>query len=294
MPTAVLGGAFLLAFLPSTHRAPAGETTPATVRIGLLSTLFRDAPEPVIQVMARPFKSLMEDQAGFVGQVVVDNDAGHMALDLKDDKLQLGVFNGFEFAWARVKNPALKPLIICVNQQPFARSVLVVRKDSKAANFADLQGKILSLPRLGREYSRMYVERRCSRPGLPMEKWFDKVASPITANDAMDDVAQDIAQVTVVDDIEFTAFQKAYPKTAAQLRVLAESEAFPCAVIAYHPGGMKEDTLTRLYNGLVAAKTNPRGRKLLDLCRITGFEAVPANYEQNLADILKAYPPSVK
>ncbi len=292
----VLGGVLLLALVADSQPAPAAEgtTSSATVQIGLVNTLFPDAPEPLIQVMARPFKTLMEDQAGFVSQVVVGGDPADLAIRLKEDKVQLGVFHGFEFAWARLKNPELKALTICVNQQSFVRAVLVVREDNKAADVAALQGKTLALPKLAHENSRIYVNRRCSGPGLPMDQWFAKVVKPATAQDALDDLAGDFAQVAVVEDVELAAFRKEYPKTAARLRVLAESETFPCAVIAYHPGSMKADTLERLRLGLIAAKSTPRGRKLLDLCRITGFEEVPDNYEQNLIDILKAYPPPLK
>jgi ABC-type phosphate/phosphonate transport system substrate-binding protein len=270
----------------------AGETPAATtVRIGLVNSLFRDMPEPLIQVMAAPFKSLMVDRAGVVGQVVVDGDAGHLALLLKDAKAELGVFNGFEFAWARLKNPELKPLMIAVNKTPFVRAVLVVRDDNKASGPEALQGKTMALSRLACECSRIFLERRCVRPGMPMDKWFDKVATPRTDQDALDDVAENVAQAAVVDEVELAAYRSKFPKTAARLRVLAESETFPCAVIAYQPGGMSEETLNRLRAGMIAAKNTERGRKLLNLCRITGFEEVPANYEQNLIDILKAYPP---
>ena len=297
IPTALLGGALLSALLPGAQPAPAAEDAGAaatTVRIGLLGNLFRDAPEPLIQVLAKPFKSLMEDQAGFVAQVVVGGDAEAMAVQIKEGKIEIAVFQGFEFAWARLKNPELKPLLICVNQQPFARSVLVVHQDCKATRTDDLHGKILAMPRLAREHARIFVERRCVQPGMPMDKWFDKVMAPRTASDALDDVAENLAQATVVDDLDLEAFRKTYPKTASRLRVLLESETFPCAVIAYQPGTLDPTMLLRLRAGMIAAKTTTRGSKLLEMCRITSFEAIPANYEQNLADILKAYPPPTK
>ena len=292
IPAAVVSGAVLLAFLPATPEAPAGDARAATLRIGLVNTLFRDAPEPLIQVMARPFKSLMEDQAGVVGEVVVGGDAAELAVKLKDDKVQLGVFQGFEFAWARLKAPDLKPLMIAVNQQSFARAVLVVRQDSKATDVADLKGKAFALPRLVREHARIFVERRCVEPGVPLEKWFGKVAAPTNSEEALDELAEGRVQATVVDDVELEAYRKTCPKTAARLRVLQESEVFPCPVVAYHQSGtISEDTLRRLRTGMIAAKGTPRGRNLLNLCRISGFEAVPADYEQALTDILKVYPP---
>src|SRR5262245_45783195 len=55
--------------------ADGGETfsRPGAVRIGLISTLFRDTPPTLIEPMMRPFKGLMEAQTGLTGQMVVAN-----------------------------------------------------------------------------------------------------------------------------------------------------------------------------------------------------------------------------
>jgi ABC-type phosphate/phosphonate transport system substrate-binding protein len=283
----VLSGV-LLASLPAVSR-PA----PATVRVGLVDTMFRGESEKQIQSMAGPFKSLMEEQAGVVGEVTLSADMDQVAGHLKDGKIELGVFHGFEFAWARQKEANLKPLMVAVNQQPFARAVVVVREDNKT-DVAGLQGKTLALSKLVREHCRLFLERRCVQKGQPMDKWFGKITTPRTSEDALDDVAENQAVVTVVDEVEMEAFRKKFPKTGAKLRVLMESEKFPAPVIAYVSGKADEDMLKKLRAGMIGAKSTERGRNLMELCRITGFEAIPADYEQSLTDILKAYPPPMK
>jgi ABC-type phosphate/phosphonate transport system substrate-binding protein len=158
----------------------------------------------------------------------------------------------------------------------------------------DLKGKVLALPVLAREHCRLFAERRCAQNGTPMEKWFARVLKPRSSEAALHDVADGAAQATVVDDVEYSDYCKRYPKTTEKLRVLMESEEFPSPVIAYQPGGMAETTLTRLQQGMIAAKATARGRNLLELCRITAFEAVPEDYDQSLSDIIKAYPPPTK
>jgi len=79
----------------------------------------------------------------------------------------------------------------------------------------------------------------------------------------------------VVDDVELAAFRKKLPKTAAKLRVLKESERFPCGVIAYLPGGLDDDTLKKLTDGMIEAKSVERGRK---------FVAAPAGVFMRTAD----------
>src|SRR5258708_1343500 len=119
--------------------APGEDMAPApAVRIGVVGSLFRDTPEPMVQPLMRPFKSLMGAQTGLTGQVVSGGDAESLGGQLAKDKVQLGVFHGFEFAWARLKHPALKPLMIVVNQHRTQKAHLVVRADSTVAGFADL------------------------------------------------------------------------------------------------------------------------------------------------------------
>jgi hypothetical protein len=47
----------------------------------------------------------------------------------------------------------------------------------------------------------------------------------------------------------------------------------------------------RFCDGMLAARSTRRGQFLLDLCRITGFETAPGDYDECLAAIAKAYPP---
>ena len=287
IPLAVCGAA-LLALL-SAPNAPA-EPKAMTVRVGLVNTLFRDEPVKTIQSVAGPFKSLLEEQAGIIGEIIAGGDYTKLATQLQEGKIHLGVFNGPEFAWVHSKYPELKPLMIAVDRQPFARVVLVVRADDKVADAAALKGKNLALPLLAREHVRVFVDRRVVGEGMTPDKWFGKVATPRTSQDALDDVAENFSQAAAVDQADFDAFKKSFPKTAARLRVLLESEKFPCAAIVYKPGVLTDIVLTKLRDGMIDAKSTERGRKLLDLCRITGFEKVPAEYEQSLTDILKAYP----
>jgi ABC-type phosphate/phosphonate transport system substrate-binding protein len=285
-------GTLMLGALSLTRPAPAADAK--TVHVGLVNTLFRDESDKQIESMAGPFKSLMKEQAGVVGEVVAGGDWEQLAAKIKDGKVQLGAFNGFEYAWAKQKNKDLKVLMVGVNQQPYSKAVIVVRKDDKAADVAALKGYEVSLPQISRENTRLFLTTRGVPKGMAIDKFFSKVGKPRTPQDALDDLAEGTTQAAAVEDSDLEAFRKKFPKTAAKLRVLAESEKFPPAVVAYLPGALPEDTLKKLQTGMIDAKKTERGRKLLDLCRITGFEAVPADFEQVLMDILKAYPEPTK
>jgi ABC-type phosphate/phosphonate transport system substrate-binding protein len=285
---AALGFAcWLLLPAPGESAAPGGKV----IRVGLVGTLFRNMPEPVMQVAMRPFKSLLEDHTGMTGELVAGGDANHLAALLTEDKVQFGVFHGVEFAWARQDNPALRPLIVAVNGRPAVHAVVLVPQESKAAGCADLKGKTVGLPADSREHCRLFFERRCVAPGCCPDKFFGRVLYPRDVEAALDDLVDGQTDALVVDGLTLEAYQKLKPGRAARLRTLLRSEAFPAAVVAYHPGALSEDLLTRFRDGLLAAGSTRRGRRLLEMCRITVFKAVPDNYEEMLKDIAKAYPP---
>src|SRR5207244_8774769 len=109
-----------------------------TVRIGLISSLFIDVPEPVMMAMMQPFGALMEAQTGVSGELVACGDADNLGQQLTEDKVQLGVFHGVELGWARQKHPELRPLVIAVNEQRYLRAHFVVRAERKLASLSDL------------------------------------------------------------------------------------------------------------------------------------------------------------
>jgi ABC-type phosphate/phosphonate transport system substrate-binding protein len=269
----------------------ADEDAAQPVRIGLIASLFRDMSEPLMQVIMRPFKSLMEAQTGIPGQLVSGGDAQTLGQRLKEGKIHLGVFHGVEFAWARAKVPQLKPLLIAVNQQRYLRANLVVRDDGKIAAVGDLKGQVVALPYLSKEHCWLFLERRCVPSGVKPEKFFVRIASPRDANYAIDDVIDGTAQAAVIDDADLSAYRKQYPQFFAKVKVLQESEQFPCAVIAYYPGTLSEDMIERFRSGMLAAKSSRQGRQMMQMVRISSFEEVPADFDRMLSEIAKAYPP---
>jgi len=173
----------------------------------------------------------------------------------------------------------LKPLIIAVNQDPVLHAHLVVRKDCKAASYADLKGQTVAMPRSGREHCRLFLEKRCTAAGVPANHFYAHVNGTRDCDDALNEVFDGDAQGAIVDGNELAAYLKRKPNRAVQLRTLLESEPFPCAwwpIARSHfrrPGGKVPD-------GMVAANQNEQGRQVLNLCKITSFDAVPDAYEQ--------------
>jgi ABC-type phosphate/phosphonate transport system substrate-binding protein len=275
---------------PITSRA---EETPeiGEVHIGLVSTLFRDTPESLIQLMTKPLKSLMESQTGMSGTLAAGGDASHLGKQLQDDKFQLAVFHGVEFAWVRQKHPEFKPLVIAIRDGRPMHAMLVVRNDSKITGVADLAGKSLAMCRQCREHCRLFIERHCEACGKPYTQLCSEVTTPGDAEDSLDDVVDGVVHAAVVDGASLERYKKDKPERFAKLKVAQRSEPFPPAVIAYKPGVLSEKILERFRDGLINASKNAKGKQLLNMCRLTCFEPVPDDYEQMLVAIAKAYPP---
>ena len=265
---------------------------PGRVRIGLVRSLFRDTSEALMQVIMRPFKSLLEAQTGVHGELVAGGDANTLAQRLKSGDCQLGIFHGFELAWARQTMPELKPLLIAVPKQKRSLCAhLVVAAEDSPKNVADLKGKVVALPHMSREHCRLFLERRCVPAGASPAKFFSRVSMPRDATDAIDDVISGTAGAAIIDDGDLETYRSKYPEYFAKVKVLLKSEAFPCAVIVYYPGKLSQELLDRFREGMQSAKDSRQGRQMMQLCRISSFEDVPDDFEKMLADIAKAYPP---
>jgi ABC-type phosphate/phosphonate transport system substrate-binding protein len=259
--------------------------------VGLTATIFPGLSEVLLQAAARPFKALLESATGVSGQIVHGGEAKSLADRLKSDRVQLGVFQGIEFAWARVANPKLEPIVLCVNQQRTLKAYLLVRAGSAFQKPADLRKKTLTLPAETREHCRVFLERKCVPASRTPKTFFKKLATSADVEEALDDVVDGNVQAALVDGLAWASYRKAKAGCARRLRVLLESEPFPCAVIACQKGRFDPDRVQRFRDGLVGARNSARGRQLLDFVRITGFETVGADYERLLTGIVKSYPP---
>ena len=99
------------------------------------------------------------------------------------------------------------------------------------------------------------------------------------------------SDAAVVDGIALECYKRRKPGRFAQLRELRASEVFPCPVIAYRAGHLDEATLQRFKGDLTRAGQLPAAQRVLMLWKITGFAAIPDDYERMLTAIAKAYPP---
>src|SRR5262249_1717558 len=149
MKRLMLTGLLLLVSLVAVSSLPRqakAESVIGPVKVGLSASLFPGLPERILQAAAAPFKSLLEAQTGVKGQIVTGGEALVVAGKMTANSVQLGVFQGIEFARAKQKYPTLQPLVICSRGQSQLQVYLVVAAGSKATGIDDLGGKVLSYP----------------------------------------------------------------------------------------------------------------------------------------------------
>jgi ABC-type phosphate/phosphonate transport system substrate-binding protein len=285
-------GLVMLASLPA--RTVRAEEPPQTVLIGLPQNLFRDFPKVTVEALMPTFTRLMESQTGMKGKVVLMNGPDEVGKNLADNKIQLAVFHGFEFAWELNKHSDFKPLVIVVKgQNTKLTAQVIVSKDSNIEKLEDLKGLPLAIPRGTPEHARLFLSRRTRSIGHRQEKFFGQTSNPPHVGAALDDVASGKAKVTVVDSVAWENYQWANPGKAEKLKALISSEPFPTGVIAYREGGLPEADLKRFREGLTHAHERSEGMQLMMLWKMKRFDIAPADFQQSLADIAKAYPPPI-
>jgi ABC-type phosphate/phosphonate transport system substrate-binding protein len=273
-----------------TTPAPGQKQKAPPLKIGVVNTLFRDTAPAKVQTLIPELQNLLREQTGLGGEVIIAGDSQDLGKRLDDNVFRLGVFHGFEFAWARQKHPNLKPLVIAVNRQRTLKAFVAVLNENKAASLDDLKGKAISIPRGSREHCLLFLERELGKLKTDRKDFFGKITQHANAEEALDDILRDKVQAALVDNVGLEIYDQVKPGCYARLKMVAQSEAFPPDVLAYRQGAVEDATLAKVKTGMISAQTNPRSKEQMALWKLTGFELVPANYDTMLDGVLKLYP----
>lgn len=261
-----------------------------SVRIGLMRTIFRDTPESLLQILMKPFSAVIESQTGLAGDVVISPDHDQLAQQLNDGKTQVGVFHGFEFAWAKLKYPDLQPMMLAVNSKAPLVSYIIVEKDSKLNSIADLKGKKLALAKGNREHCRLFFEHRVMPDKAKPETYFSKFQNSVDAEDAFDSLGDSDIDAVLADSAPWESYKNQKPGQAAKLKVIVISETFLPAVIVYNPKKLDKDVMKSFKEGMLSASDNPKSKRMLEFVKITSFENIPEEFNSQLSDLVKSYP----
>ena len=262
---------------------PAGE-----LKMGMLQGMFRDVKPAMVQALSKPFRELMLKQTGYTGDVEICADALCLTEKMKDKSLQIGVFHGFEFAWAKSRCDDLVPLIVTRPPGGKVQAVVVVQKDAPYKTLADLKGEPVTLPRGAKAHSVAFLDKL--RAGFDKGTAKPETKLTMTAEDVLTGVVTGDVTAALVDVCALEGYRNLQPGAMKQLRILHESEQFPAAVVAYRKGTITDAQAARIREGLTDAEKTPSGKLLMTLWSLQGFETPPVGYQAQLDAILKAYP----
>ncbi len=258
------------------------------LKIGMLSGMFRDVQPAMVQAMAKPFRDLMLKATNFTGDVEILDDPLELAEKLKSKKLKLGVFHGFEFAWAQQKCDDLVPLIVTVPPGGVVQGLIVVHVDNPAKSIADLGASGIGIPRGAKAHSLAYLAK--ARTGLESDCAKPTAQIKLTPEEILNAVATGEQKAALVDRCALDGYKTLQPGAFKSLKILGQSEEFPAGVVCYAKGALCEDEAARIRTGLTGAAKTPSGKLLMTFWNLKGFTEPGKDYQTSLDAILKAYP----
>jgi ABC-type phosphate/phosphonate transport system substrate-binding protein len=260
------------------------------LRIGTSGTLTTDKGGKEKGAL-ETLRKFIKDETGLENEILGQKDWQELTGKMVKGELHLGVYYGFEFAWAQEQQPDLKPLAVAVNVYRYPVAHVVTKADNPATNFAALQGQSLSIPVESRPYLRLFVEHQTGAAGKTLETFFSKVNTDQNVEDALDDVVDGAVQVAAADRVALEAFKRRKPARFKQLKEVAHSEPFPPPVVAYYGDVLDAATRQRFAKGLLEANRKDAGQTVLTLFRLTGFEPPLDDFGKVLEATRKRYPP---
>jgi ABC-type phosphate/phosphonate transport system substrate-binding protein len=236
-------------------------------------------------------KAFIKEETELSSEILKQRDWRELAAKMVKGDLNLGVFQGYEFAWAHEKQPQLKPLALAVNVYRYPVAYVVTQRDNTAKDFDGLKGQSISIPAPSPRFLPLFVDRQCAARGKKAKEYLSKITTPDNVEDALDDVVDGVMQATVTDRAALEAYKRRKPARFNKLKEVAHSQPFPPPLVAYYDTVLDRDTRDRLEQGLLNANKKDKGQTMLTLFRLTGFEPVPEDFAKVLAETLKDYPP---
>jgi ABC-type phosphate/phosphonate transport system substrate-binding protein len=261
------------------------------LRIGASEGLYGRPKDNKEKAAWESLQNYIKEETGLDNDIVDAKNWRELADRIAKGQLQMGILPGHEFAWAQENHPKLKPLAVAVNSHRYPMACLVVGSKSNYKGFADLKGQPVALPKEEGSHVRLFVERQAQAAGKKPDALFSRITTPDNIEDALDDVVDGTVQATVVDRAGLEAYKRRKPGRFTQLKELGRSPAFPPTVVAYADAGLDPKTLQRFREGLLNANRKEKGQTLLTFFKYTGFEGIPKDFTQVLAEMCKAYPP---
>jgi ABC-type phosphate/phosphonate transport system substrate-binding protein len=262
------------------------------LRVGITKNFFQNFSDAIAKLVMQPFPEVVKAQTGLPGEIAMSPDSTELCERMKKGEAHLGVFQSHEFFWACQKYPDLKPLMLAVNEKTPLKAYLIVRKDDAAKNVAGLAGKTVAIPTQTRPFAKLWVERRGVQPGKTLKEHYGKVLPVGDSEEALDNLNSGTIDAVLVEKASWDRYKRLKPNSSDSLAAMIESEQFPSTVIAYFPKAVQPSHVEKFKQGMMTADKNPGSSRLLQLVKISSFQAVPADFMKEGESLVQAYPPT--
>src|SRR5262249_21695956 len=181
--------AFALACLAALQATlvPAQQGKLKVLRIGTTGSLAAATDPGKDKAALESLQSFIKDETGLHNDILRQPSWRLVADKMAKGQLELGAFQGYEFAWAQAEQAGLKPLALAVNVYRYPVVHVVARTNSPAKDFGGLKGQSVALLP-GEGPAHFFVERQSLASGARPEAFFSKIVTPENIEDALDDV----------------------------------------------------------------------------------------------------------
>jgi ABC-type phosphate/phosphonate transport system substrate-binding protein len=259
------------------------------IRIGFPDPMFKDVPKTFIDAAVIPFERMIKKEIGLRGSMKICPDYANLTDDLKNAKVDLAVFHGFEYAWVR-NHADLVPIVITNPSCGKVQACLVVHKNSKAKKPKDLKGTCIGIPKGAKAHCTMYLKFLHDSTDIAAGDCRAKPCAGLTPDDVLDEVVSGKCEAALVDIANWESYQAYRKGLARQLRVLSQSVELPPAVVVCRKGALTTDQVNKVRDGLVNCNKTAIGRAFTMFWQLDGFKDVTPAYLALLDKSLKEYP----
>lgn len=271
-------------------RSPTGRSAEKEINIGVAESTIQQVEKAKADAAITSLGTAIEEKTKLAGKYTILHSPLALGQQLTQGHIQLALLTGFEFAWAQRKYPSLRPFIIAVNQDRHLHAHVLVKNDDTTTEMKGLKGKTLIRAKVTKPHCKLFLQRSLGADGTTPEEFFSGIKEADTVEDALDDVVDGVATAALVDGVSLSRFRTRKPARYAKLKEIAKSPAFPATVIAYCEGKLDESTRDLLKGALLDLGKSEGGKQTLLLWKMTAFENVPQDYDQDLRAIEKRYP----
>jgi ABC-type phosphate/phosphonate transport system substrate-binding protein len=259
------------------------------VRIGFPEALFKDVAKPLINAAVGPFQKMIQREIGMHGSMKICQDYADLADDLKNGKVDIAVFHGFEYAWVK-HNPDLIPIVITKPSCGKVQACLVVHTNCKAKKPQDLKGACIGLPKGTKAHCTMYLKFLHDNTEIAACDCCPRPCKGLTPEEVLDEVVTGKCEAALVDVANWENYVAYRKGLASQLKVLSRSELLPPAVVVCRKGALTPMQVNRVRDGLLNCHKTAIGRAFTMFWQLDGFKDVSPDYMALLEKTLKEYP----